>query len=73
MKNSNDPRFPGEKEVNTKDIFVWLWIGFVIVSGLIAMYALIWAAWPVFRSAMTVLVTSGLFLGLTVAFFPDGE
>ena len=73
FKNSNDPNYPGEKIVNIKDTLIAAWLVFVIISGLIAMYALIWAAWPVFRSAMTVLVTSGLFLGLTVAFFPDGE
>ena len=74
FKNSGDPDYPNETVVNLKDVMISVWLFFVIVSGLVAIYTLIWAAWPAFRTAMTVLVTAGLFLGLTVAFFPkDNE
>jgi len=71
FKNSNDPDYPGEKQVNLKDVMLAVWLFFIIVSGLVAVYTLIWAAWPAFRTAMTVLVTACIFLILTVAFFPE--
>ena len=73
FKNSNDPDYPGEKQVNLKDVMLAVWLFFIIVSGLVAVYTLIWAAWPAFRTAMTVLVTACIFLILTVAFFPEDE
>ena len=50
-----------------------VWLFFIIVSGLVAVYTLIWAAWPAFRTAMTVLVTACIFLAMTVAFFPEED
>ena len=73
FKNSNDPDYPGEKQVNLKDVMLAVWLFFIIVSGLVAVYTLIWAAWPAFRTAMTVLVTACIFLAMTVAFFPEDE
>ena len=73
FKNSNDPDYPGEKQVNLKDVMLAVWLFFIIVSGLVAVYTLIWAAWPAFRTAMTVLVTACIFLAMTVAFFPDTD
>ena len=73
FKNSNDPDYPGEKQVNLKDVMLAVWLFFIIVSGLVAVYTLIWAAWPAFRTAMTVLVTACIFLALTVAFFPEED
>ena len=71
FKNSGDPDYPNEKTVTTKDLMVCIWICLLIGSALVSVYSLIWTAWPAFRTAMTVLVTAGLFLGLTVAFFPE--
>ena len=73
MNNSNDPDYPGEKQVNLKDVMLAVWLFFIIVSGLVAVYTLIWAAWPAFRTAMTVLVTACIFLAMTVAFFPEED
>ena len=73
FKNSNDPDYPGEKQVNLKDVMLAVWLFFIIVSGLVAVYTLIWAAWPAFRTAMTVLVTACIFIAMTVAFFPEDE
>ena len=73
FKNSNDPDYPGEKQVNLKDVMLAVWLFFIIVSGLVAVYTLIWAAWPAFRTAMTVLVTACIFLAMTVAFFPEED
>ena len=73
FKNSNDPDYPGEKQVNLKDVMLAVWLFFIIVSGLVAVYTLIWAAWPAFRTAMTVLVTACIFLAMTLAFFPDTD
>lgn len=73
FKNSNDPDYPGEKQVNLKDVMLAVWLFFIIVSGLVAVYTLIWAAWPAFRTAMTVLVTACIFIAMTVAFFPDTD
>ena len=73
FKNSNDPDYPGEKQATTKDIFVCLWIFFITVSGLAAVYSLIWAAWHTFQLSMTLLVTAGIFLVLTIAFYPDED
>ena len=71
FKNSNDPNYPGEKIVNIKDTLIAAWLVFVIISGLVAVYTLIWAVWPVFRTACTVLVTACIFLVLTIAFIPE--
>lgn len=73
FKNSNDPDYPGEKQVNLKDVMLAVWLFFIIVSGLVAVYTLIWAAWPAFRTAMTVLVTACIFIAMTVAFFPEED
>ena len=73
FKNSNDPDYPGEKQVNLKDVMLAVWLFFIIVSGIVAVYTLIWAAWPAFRTAMTVLVTACIFLAMTLAFFPDTD
>ena len=73
FKNSNDPDYPGEKQVNLKDVMLAVWLFFIIVSGLVAVYTLIWAAWPAFRTAMTVLVTACIFIAMTVAFFPEDD
>ena len=73
FKNSNDPDYPGEKQVNLKDVMLAVWLFFIIVSGLVAVYTLIWAAWPAFRTAMTVLVTACIFIAMAVAFFPDTD
>ena len=71
FKNNNDPDYPGEKIVNLKDVMIAVWLCLIIGSGIVAVYTLIWAAWPAFRTAMTVLVTACIFLILTVAFFPE--
>ena len=73
FKNSGDPDYPNEKQVNLKDVMLAVWLFFIIVSGLVAVYTLIWAAWPAFRTAMTVLVTACIFLAMTVAFFPEED
>lgn len=57
FKSSNDPDYPGEKIVGAKDVVLLLAIVLSILSGIVSVYALIWAAWTVFRVAATILVT----------------
>ena len=73
FKNSNDPDYPGEKTVTTKDLMVCIWVCLLIGSGITSVYSLIWTAWHTFQNAMTLLVTSCIFLALTVAFFPEDD
>jgi len=73
FRNSNDPDYPGEKQVNLKDVLLAVWLFFFIVSALVAVYSLIWSAWPLFRVACTSLVTTILFMSLTIEVFPEDK
>jgi hypothetical protein len=63
----------GERILTVKDVLLGVWLFIIIVCCLVAVYALIWAAWTVLRTAMTVLVTACIFLSLTVSFFPEED
>ena len=73
LKNSNDPDFPGEKIIGLKDALVFAGLVILTLSGVVAVYTLIWAQWLVFRISVTVLVTAAMFVVVTLAYFPEDK
>ena len=71
FKSTNDPENPGEKFIGLKDALVFAGIVFFILSGVVAVYTLIWTQWMAFRIAVTVLVTAVMFVAVVMAYFPE--
>ena len=62
MKNTNDPNFPGEKEVNTSDVLLIVACVFAIVPTIVGIYALIWSNWETLRNCATLAFTALLII-----------
>ena len=62
MRTSNDPNFPGEKEVHTSDVLLIVACVFAIVPTIVGIYALIWSNWETLRTCATLAFTSLLFI-----------
>jgi uncharacterized membrane protein YqjE len=62
MKNTNDPNFPGEKEVNTSDVLLIVAGIFAIVPTIVGIYSLIWSDWDTLRVCATTAFTALLFI-----------
>ena len=73
FKSTNDPDNPGEKFIGLKDALVFAGIVFFIISGVVAVYTLIWTQWMAFRIAVTVFVTAAMFVAVVMAYFPEDK
>ena len=62
MKTSNDPNFPGEKEVHTSDVLLIVASVMAIVPTIVGIYALIWSNWETLRTCATLAFTALLFI-----------
>lgn len=62
MKTSNDPDFPGEKEVHTTDVVLIVACVFAIVPTIVGIYALIWSNWETLRNCATLAFTALLII-----------
>ena len=62
MKTSNDPNFPGEKEVHTTDVVLIVACVFAIVPTIVGIYALIWSNWETLRNCATLAFTALLII-----------
>ena len=62
MKTSNDPRFPGEKEVHTSDVLLIVACVFAIVPTIVGIYSLIWTNWETLRNCATLAFTALLII-----------
>ena len=62
MKTSNDPNFPGEKEVHTTDVLLIVACVFAIVPTIVGIYALIWSNWETLRNCATLAFTALLII-----------
>ena len=57
-----------EKVITLRDVLGYI-AGFVfIVSGIVAAFALIWAAWHTFRVSVTVMLVVALIVGFDMVF-----
>lgn len=45
-----------EKVITTEDVLEFLWTAVLLISGIVAVFALIWAEWFVFRVAVSIIV-----------------
>ena len=70
MKTSNDPNFPGEKEVHTTDVVLIVACVFAIVPTIVGIYALIWSNWETLRTCATLAFTSLLIIICIVVIEP---
>lgn len=73
FKSTNDPDNPGEKYIGLKDALVFAGLVFLILSGVVAVYTLIWTQWMAFRISVTVLVTAVMFVAVVMAYFPEDK
>ena len=73
FKSTNDPENPGEKFIGLKDALVFAGLVFLILSGVVAVYTLIWTHWMAFRIAVTVFVTAVMFVTVVMAYFPEDK
>ena len=71
FKSTNDPENPGEKVIGLKDALVFAGLVFLILSGVVAVFTLIWTQWMAFRIAVTVFVTAVMFVSVVMAYFPE--
>ena len=62
MRTSNDPNFPGEKEVHTSDVLLIVASVMAIVPTIVGIYALIWSNWETLRTCATLAFTALLFI-----------
>ena len=62
MKNTNDPNFPGEKEVHTSDVLLIVACVNAIVPTIVGIYSLIWSDWETLRTCATLAFTALLFI-----------
>ena len=62
MRTSNDPNFPGEKEVHTSDVLLIVACVMAIVPTIVGIYALIWSNWETLRTCATLAFTSLLII-----------
>ena len=62
LNSSNDPNFPGEKEVHTTDVVLIVACVFAIVPTIVGIYALIWSDWDTLRVCATTAFTALLFI-----------
>ena len=66
MENKTNP----QEDTNRTDRIVDAVIGMVLfVTGLTALYSLIWANWPVFKVSVTICVT--VLIGIAVGIFVE--
>lgn len=66
MENNTNP----QEDTNRTDRIVDAVIGMVLfVTGLAALYSLIWANWPVFKVSVTICVT--VLIGIAVGIFVE--
>lgn len=66
MENNTNP----QEDTNRTDRIVDAVIGMVLfVTGLTALYSLIWANWPVFKVSVTICVT--VIIGIAVGIFVE--
>lgn len=66
MENNTNP----QEDTNRTDRIVDAVIGMVLfVTGLTALYSLIWANWPVFKVSVTICVT--VLIGIAVGIFVE--
>ena len=73
FKSTNDPNSPGEKFIGLKEAVLGVGFVILIISGLVAIYTLIWSQWVAFRVAVTVFVTAAMFLPVAMAYFPEDK
>ena len=58
-----------EKVITAGDVLEWVAVLILAVAGIVALFALIWAAWHTFRVALTIivcdliLIAGGLWIG----------
>lgn len=66
MENNTNP----QEDTNRTDRIVDAVIGMVLfVTGLTALYSLIWANWPVFKVSVTICIT--VLIGIAVGIFVE--
>ena len=62
MRTSNDPNFPGEKEVSAAKVLLIVAIALAIVPTIVWIYALIWSDMETLRLCATTAFTALLFI-----------